>query len=334
MSQSVPYEPIHTLSEKSRRLQRNFFLWSDRVVGGLHLDENHQLSAATLRRWILLVFNEHASDFENADVFEIRPVNICFSQAMLFNYAVCPAGDTIDLTSTEALAPGDIGICRPGTKGPVVDELPLLTEGKSFAFLKKSLSDVGGLEWGEMSVSFQEEVKVRDSERCIFTGTSSNQASLVIRWIYPPFLASFNMEEDMRQYLSVSNALTMREDLAKGFEENEFGVDVDDNYRIVSFVPSASSYLLPRTHLDLSHLSQNARPSDEYLRGHFIRCLVVNFLGGDISEIYEDVDPDEFWEERGVFDEDYDFDEQEWHTELGREAKALLFRRWPGRYQD
>ncbi|GBE85915.1 hypothetical protein SCP_0804390 [Sparassis crispa] len=253
---------------------------------------------------------------------------------MLFNYAVCPAGNSIDQTSTEALAPGDIGICRPGLNGSVLAKLPLLTEGKSFAFLKKSLSDVGGLEWGEMSGSFQQEVKVRDSERCIVTGTPSNEASLVISWIYPPFLASFDMEEDITQYLSVTNALTMREDLAKGFEENEFGIDVDDNYRIVSFVPSAPSYLLPHTHLDLSHFSPNVRPNEQYLRRHFIMCLVVNFLGGDISKQYEDIDPDEFWEERGVFDEDYDFNEPEWHTELGREAKALLLRRWPGRYQD
>jgi hypothetical protein len=77
--------------------------------------------------------------------------------------------------------------------------------------------------------------------------------------------------------------LTLRQDLIYFFHSSHFGVDVDDDHRIVVLTPIGGLGQDLPTHLPL----QAYDPAmDEFLRLHFRFSLSVQLRGGDIRDDY------------------------------------------------
>ncbi|KZT40862.1 hypothetical protein SISSUDRAFT_1043596, partial [Sistotremastrum suecicum HHB10207 ss-3] len=70
------------------------------------------------------------------------------------------------------------------------------------------------------------------------------------------------------------------------FFENAFGIDVDDNYRIVQFVdlPELS---LP-SHVPGAQRAHLEPSADRFLRYHFMWCLRVNICGGHVMDEFDE----------------------------------------------
>ncbi|KAJ7856269.1 hypothetical protein B0H14DRAFT_3448597 [Mycena olivaceomarginata] len=88
---------------------------------------------------------------------------------------------------------------------------------------------------------------------------------------------------DRTPFFSAANVLTLRQDLIYFFHSNHFGVDVDDDHRIVVLTPIGGLEQDLPTHLPL----QAYDPAmDEFLRLHFRFSLSVQLRGGDIRDDY------------------------------------------------
>jgi hypothetical protein len=103
--------------------------------------------------------------------------------------------------------------------------------------------------------------------------------------------------------------------------------NAQDNYRIVNFdEPACLEFDVPlKSHLTLP--DGPIRPSDQFLRLHFERCLSVSAFGGDVSGDYARGEIDDFMEDLGVYDDDeMDTTDPRWSTPLGIEVYAYLIR--------
>jgi hypothetical protein len=88
---------------------------------------------------------------------------------------------------------------------------------------------------------------------------------------------------DHTPLFSAANVLTLRQDLIYFFHSNHFGVDVDDDHRIVVLAPIGGLEQDLPTHLPL----QSHNPAmEEFLRLHFRFSLSVQLRGGDIHDDY------------------------------------------------
>ncbi|CAL1712338.1 unnamed protein product [Somion occarium] len=181
----------------------------------------------------------------------------------------------------------------------------------------------------EVPAEFQEVVQRRDSGRCFVSGTSPEEgAELEVTWIFPPASVSkFDWPRPGHPNAVVAdNTAAMRKDILPSFRRNVFGVDVDDNRRIVTFYDTGSTQL--PTHLPTSIPG----PSDQYLRMHLRWCLVAFTTDLDIMEEIDWRDIVRLEEELGLTGEDADCgvvpaDDERWQTPLGREIWEDVIRR-------
>ncbi|KAF9551231.1 hypothetical protein CPC08DRAFT_715133 [Agrocybe pediades] len=123
-----------------------------------------------------------------------------------------------------------------------------------------------------------------------------------------------------------SNCITMRKELVTPFFENAFGIDVNDNFRIVIFnnMDERTRNLLEDTQYaeKLRQACASGRedaPKRCFLLAHFRCCLCSHFLGGDILEEYGNINKILEIMERG--DQAAD-DDPFWDTIPGREYRA------------
>ncbi|TFY74164.1 hypothetical protein EWM64_g9847 [Hericium alpestre] len=129
-------------------------------------------------------------------------------------------------------------------------------------------------------------------------------------------------------YQNNENAIQLWEALESHWNNNEFAVDVQDNYRIVHF-----RSLQEEDNVLLQYLPQTPGPAmDNFLRKHFIWSLRVNLEAGDISEDddYTDNAFTSFCEDMGLtFIEDNKKKPRAspnhtgWQTDIGREYLEL-----------
>lgn len=251
-----------------------------------------------------------------------------------FGYDVFPVGDDLPRTSDAPLHPGDLAMFS-GEVSPKAFRFDYL----KLTFFEEEqvyMDDPEARPKNDMSANFVEEVISRDHGRCVVTGAGADNGPLNVTWIYPPIVGSEpdcyepeigqQFTDDLEQYLTISNALTLREGIAELFRQNFLGIDVDDNYRIVFFVPyDEYAPFDPRTYLDISS-DDPLRPSDMFLRTHFERCLLCHFPGGDVRSDFWDYDLNDFCEQMGVFDNDVDPNDPEWQTTFGKEVWGMLIR--------
>ncbi|KAF5378523.1 hypothetical protein D9615_007056 [Tricholomella constricta] len=112
---------------------------------------------------------------------------------------------------------------------------------------------------------------------------------------------------------SVQNAFLLRSDLHDMWDNYEFGVNPDDNYRITGFVNGLDHVHGLTLHLD--HIvDPTIRPLDELFRDHFLQGVLKHMKG---------VEPT--WDYEGVFsDGGFDLSRQEiWGSVEGKERLEL-----------
>nr|VWO97731.1 Non-specific serine/threonine protein kinase (EC [Ganoderma boninense] len=107
----------------------------------------------------------------------------------------------------------------------------------------------------------------------------------------------------------VANLISMRKDLYELFIENAFGVDVDDNFKIRVFDPSASNIGLP-DRLEILDVDEHTK---YFLEGHFLWCLNARFHGARLSYAYDE----------GA-SEAYKLKAEDWETHLGQAVLEFL----------
>ncbi|KIJ51942.1 hypothetical protein M422DRAFT_243514 [Sphaerobolus stellatus SS14] len=89
---------------------------------------------------------------------------------------------------------------------------------------------------------------------------------------------------------SVQNLITIRSDLHDTWDNYEFGVDPNNNYRITAFTNGNGD--INGLHLQLDHIQDQAlRPLDELFIDHFMQGLYKHMKGaGETRWTYEDYD--------------------------------------------
>jgi len=146
---------------------------------------------------------------------------------------------------------------------------------------------------------------------------------------------------DLSQFMVATNAISGCRMLSPSFMKTSsasmsmYVIDLDhaafliltqDNYR--SFVFDKSERMLDaapfKSHVTFAEGQD--RPTDQFLRLHFQRCLAVSVCGRDPTEDYEEQEIGLFMEELGLYDDTMDFSHPDWETPLGREVYAALVR--------
>ena len=89
--------------------------------------------------------------------------------------------------------------------------------------------------------------------------------------------------------------------------------------------PDKYKHIMHLPNLVTESMDPLLRPSDRFLRIHFLHCLRHNILGGDVTTDYDDVDLDDFME--FMNDKIEDMTDPDWQTPLGKEYWAMLLRR-------
>ncbi|KAH9478924.1 hypothetical protein JR316_0009387 [Psilocybe cubensis] len=349
------YQPEHTLSRKSIENKRNIFFWSSttqHLIGGLNHDVT-PINSRIVHSWASLL------DYKGSRTarFEIYPVTVKKFSAGIFNTLRTRSGANIPEFSTEILPPGDYTFQVFSER--VVDPIEPVRDIDSFktrkldgenaaeGALNKLTSDQ--IRTFDVPGKIQEFVMERDHGRCVITGASQVDSVTVV-WIIPPSFVDaiqYLKENDViydepEQITNQSNAITLHEDLKDAFFNNDFSVDVDDDYRVIlfrDFGPAAQSLKGANIQAyfrrgDLK--DQFSGPHDVFLRAHFVHCLFVNFLGGDIFFRY----PWNVVEERIV---DLGLDEEGrrisrshdlWKDDLSRILYERLYERPFGSHED
>ncbi|KAH9032547.1 hypothetical protein EDB84DRAFT_1561942 [Lactarius hengduanensis] len=89
---------------------------------------------------------------------------------------------------------------------------------------------------------------------------------------------------------SVQNVITMRSDLHDAWDNYEFGVDPNNNYRITAFTNGNAD--VNDLYLKLDHIQDpTLRPLDELFTDHFMQGIFKHMKGaGEVSWSYEDFD--------------------------------------------
>ncbi|TFY79130.1 hypothetical protein EWM64_g4883 [Hericium alpestre] len=91
--------------------------------------------------------------------------------------------------------------------------------------------------------------------------------------------------DEPEPFHTAENVLLVEKHIEPHWDNNQFAVDIKDNYCIVRFqklLPQINA-LLPQHLLATSDLTM-----DKYLRKHLIWCLEVNIMGGDNCENWSD----------------------------------------------
>ncbi|RDB26160.1 hypothetical protein Hypma_006205 [Hypsizygus marmoreus] len=320
----------HMLSKRSRDLDRDTFMFhplSGRLWCGLNLKLT-SITSAIFQRWIFLMDPD-------LPAFYLRPITL--HKHGILRYFTTPSGPAISPHSSEPLPPGDYAWVTPEYpnftgKSP----FRVIAFNLSYAALKK-LCDETQFPAGSADLYLYdippalEALALSRDKHCFITGSSSETTGLAVFWIVPP-LWNFDTartcepEGDHTSHTVATNVGLMRKELIPAFHNNDFGIDVDDNYRIVifrDFGPAMAS-LLPLG--SVAHYRQagglSPGPADVFLREHFRKCLTVHLPRGDISDDYGVREIQAAFHEFGLSDRDEEvlpFSDERWHTVLGKE---------------
>jgi len=135
--------------------------------------------------------------------------------------------------------------------------------------------------------------RARERDRtCRISGTASfNSASLRATHIFPRSQDLLWERKHLGQHItdrypgveqfkpdSVQNVILLRTDIHQEFKSHHFGIDVDNNYKVVAFIRGLERIAQKR--LDLDHVDDvTIRPQDDILKDHFDHCLFTCFAG-------------------------------------------------------
>ncbi|TDL22301.1 hypothetical protein BD410DRAFT_788551 [Rickenella mellea] len=243
-----------------------------------------------------------------------------------FTYSICAL--PLEEDSQSPIRPGNYSIMAPDGF-PTLVSIDLTYENPfSNAYIISSHLWPGDL-------SFNDQVLMRD-RRCVITGKpvdGHEPSEFTAVHIIPPSLHSYLYslsigllpipDNPPQEYFSVKNGLLMVSEVAKKFVECEFGIDVDDGYRIVQFhysdvldLSGCKSLIFPETHRD-------PWPSDYFLREHFKFAVQSSVSHGGETDGFDPV-----WfstELKYCLDPDREVDltDEHWNNRVGQEVRRV-----------
>ncbi|RDB17247.1 hypothetical protein Hypma_001762 [Hypsizygus marmoreus] len=335
MSLKIAPERVHMLSKKSRDLARDTFIFQPSPVR-LWCGLNQNLSPVTsniFQRWMRLIN-------PNLPPFELCPITL--QKYGVLHYSASPSGEPIPPQSTKRLPPGDYAWVSPNPN--FMEPFTLVFFYHSYAAMKRQSEETDWpvskeyLSQYDIAPAIETSVIMRDN-RCFITGSTSETTELEVTWIVPP-VWNFDTartcvpesDQDHSSHIVPANAVLMRKDLIPAFQDNAFGVDVDDNYRIVAFRDfGLNASLIPVGSLAPSRQAEHPQPGPgaEFLREHFRKCLTVHLPGGDIWDDYSLGEVQATFREVGLSDSDDEvepMDSPKWKTVLGNEIREWYLR--------
>ncbi|KAK7045290.1 hypothetical protein R3P38DRAFT_2609712 [Favolaschia claudopus] len=330
----------HILSTHAMELEFDtFFFYEDPCLIVLLFGVNQNLVPMTnsqLNRWLNILAGDHGPQ----EVF-ICPVKV--EDAGAFEYKMNRSGAVMEPDSTDPLSPGNYGIFLDHTGDCRCSSVPALRYARRPRTSYWELfqyREPHTLETVKSSIptDIQHSVAIRDDARCVFTG---DQTDLTTVWVVPPIFGILTEDVsdgdwDPTPFKCPANVFTMRSDLAQSFYLNLFGVDVDDQYRIVMFTPEGGLQELLPSHFKPFGQSQYDQATDHFLRRHFRLCLNVQLCQGDIHEDFPGAEIFETSIELGIsyyangllnLEDLAPAEDPRWETELGQEIHRDLWAR-------
>jgi len=119
----------------------------------------------------------------------------------------------------------------------------------------------------------------------------------------------------------------METGLADPFVKYEFGIDVDDDYRIVQFHKSDTLDLSLCTHLHIgAEIDPELWPIENFLREHFKFAVKASIPNGGETEGFDPKwfqrELDDFTDPEGPLVDD---DDERWNNPVGQETRRIMF---------
>ncbi|OBZ72037.1 hypothetical protein A0H81_07559 [Grifola frondosa] len=276
--------------------------------------------------------------------FVLRPVEIQpLSVTRYFSYHFECIGPDLLTTSEEILQPGhyamfaksielncDISIFTtrmPTFKDDCFSELPIFAN----AVLLSSIH-LGSFNQSFCSANTRNgsirQVRKRDG-RCIITGTTAE--TLKTTWIVVPTFGgivnqhypAFSDKNDDSEWYNVKNGVTMRQELADLFLNNDIAIDVDDPRKLCSekLLATIPTYIsLPR------NVPKELGPDLQMFRYHLKWSITVNGNAGDVMDYYDRRELSSAIDELLGEEEDEMAGPEDpmWQTEIGQIIMAWL----------
>ncbi|KZS91137.1 hypothetical protein SISNIDRAFT_487827 [Sistotremastrum niveocremeum HHB9708] len=341
------YQPVHRLSKKARKNGWNLFLWGHsatagtcmRLHGGINLGRFHFLTTASLCRWIGLFSSP-------TDTFDLRPINVVPDPGGFLAYFEQKTNlPALNDKPFEHPIPGDYAAFRNAQSPPPVlspwcynadhpEWSRALVPLKGAPTMQKMNESEFKHAHAHLDVmpDYMEDLVRKRSHSCSITGRHDSGVSqtLSVVWIVHPthcrfasdFFSSYSWtetEDEIKTFVVPENAILLRPDVAGAFRENAFGIDVDDNYRIVQFI-DLPALELP-SHVPEAQKAHLEPSADKFLRFHFMWCLRVNICGGHVMDDFDRGEVLGMMEELGLTGSGSEMapvTDPRWKTEIGK----------------
>ncbi|KAI1781668.1 hypothetical protein LXA43DRAFT_644714 [Ganoderma leucocontextum] len=270
-----------------------FIWWPTELLACFSHKDLRPVNAKHTQRWIGKLLEKPGTGFN------VKPVNIEPYNDSWKPIECRPAENTSvpPMADSDVLVPGDYCVYYkdPGHK---VKEYPTHAF-RAFPVPYPSIGDRVRTESGAVGdecvqmdtvpedLLIKAKLRPQSQGTCALTGSCGPET--ITQWIVPPPQACnvsifqawpADMNRDEPGFIHVANLISMRQDLYELFLENAFGVDVEDEFNIRIFHPSAKAVGLP-ARLDISKADDHIQ---YFLGEHFRWCLNVHFHGGSIED--------------------------------------------------
>ncbi|RDB27472.1 hypothetical protein Hypma_004093 [Hypsizygus marmoreus] len=326
---------------------KNVFIWCMRrkmIVLSWRINNDTPTTITQAHHWIdtAIKDDEHAALSEEHLGYSLFPVTVKPRYKLTYTPSRKVSAAAFPHESKEILIVGDYGIFKLDTSfEPIAYPFKFLAatfmqvvselEGPDTRFLVKP------------SDSLERMAEQRDKSRCIFTGARlpGGADAVEVTWFLPlnydylmkaaitgerskAYLETYDDMKSHERLMNICNCLITTKEIKQLLWEHKLAIDVDDDFRIVYF-----PIRTPNTPQFKSHLVRSGGPDDlaeEYLRAHFRRSLLMNIVGGDVTEDY----PNDGWIQEFAEDMDVecgsdpDLTRPEWDSKLGRQALQWL----------
>ncbi|KAF9559312.1 hypothetical protein CPC08DRAFT_763419 [Agrocybe pediades] len=342
------------LSPKSRRLQRDFFIFEfdpEDIPGLMIAGLNQRITKASLfqvKRWLEILF-----PLTKRPDYDLAPITL--NRVGLFSYEKERTENTSILTDpNQVIQAGYYGLIANGFRSRVTHFRQGTYPKDTYAQREQRMKDLPDEyeadtimratkqnELYDEDINMRECIPDRDEQFCLITGMPLNPDDVGVSWIVPPgfinqeeYAPLFQYRCDTASSRIPANCITMHKALVKPFFRNSFGIDVADGFRIVVFEDlGEASALLSSSNMRATKLEEainrgdKESPNVDFVNGHFRHCLRSIFLGGEITQ-EEEYNASEC---RAIVEQaeavKWNPSDPFWQTFEGREAKAVMNRR-------
>ncbi|KZT40887.1 hypothetical protein SISSUDRAFT_1059931 [Sistotremastrum suecicum HHB10207 ss-3] len=275
--------------EEGRSQGNSPFTSSAELPLGINLRRFPHLTCSTLYRWIRLISN-------CKDYFELRPIHVKLVAGMFLEFVEKPSKlPALKEDSLKSPPPGDYAAfyCDPSVH---------------YSWVITSLDLHGAV---PLVYMVGETTKAKELDNM----SPTIEASLPHHGRNVP---EFKIESGIVE----ENGILINQNLVTAFQRYDFGIDVDDNYRIVRFTDKEPIEV--PSHVPEAQAQHFDSTSDEFFRRHFEWCLRVHITGGHVQDDFDRGEIYRTMRQLGLDGDGSDDDDPpppddpRWQTEIGQ----------------